>query len=33
MPSEKMVYNDATGNAVNLVEQDPQALAFAIALG
>ena len=33
MPSEKMVYNDASGNAVNLVEQDPQALAFAIALG
>jgi len=33
MPSEKMVYNDASGNAVNLVEQDPNALAFAIALG
>jgi len=33
MPAEKMIYNDASGNPVNLVEQDPQALAFAIALG
>ena len=33
MPAEKMIYNDASGNYVNLTEQDPQALAFAIALG
>ena len=33
MPAEKMIYNDASGNAVNFTEQDPQALAFAIALG
>lgn len=33
MPAEKMIYNDASGNAVNLTEQDPNALAFAIALG
>ncbi len=33
MPAEKMIYNDASGTAVNLTEQDPQALAFAIALG
>jgi len=33
MPVEKMIYNDASGNAVNFTEQDPQALAFAIALG
>ena len=33
MPAEKMIYNDASGTAVNFTEQDPQALAFAIALG
>ena len=33
MPAEKMIYADASDNPVNLVEQDPQALAFAIALG
>ena len=33
MPAEKMIYNDASGSAVNFTEQDPQALAFAIALG
>lgn len=33
MPSEKMVYNDDADNTVNLTEQDPNALAFAIALG
>ena len=33
MPAEKMIYNDASGNAVNFTEQDPNALAFAIALG
>ena len=33
MPAEKMIYNDASGNYVNLTEQDPQALTFAIALG
>lgn len=33
MPAEKMIYNDASGSPVNLTEQDPQALAFAIALG
>ena len=33
MPAEKLIYADASDNPVNLVEQDPQALAFAIALG
>ena len=33
MPAEKMIYNDASGTAVNFTEQDPNALAFAIALG
>ena len=33
MPAEKLIYADASNNPVNLVEQDPQALAFAIALG
>ena len=33
MPSEKMIYSDASGSPVNLTEQDPNALAFAIALG
>lgn len=33
MPAEKMIYNDASGTPVNLTEQDPNALAFAIALG
>ena len=33
MPAEKMIYADASDNPVNLVEQDPQALAFATALG
>lgn len=33
LPAEKMIFNDASGNAVNFTEQDPNALAFAIALG
>jgi len=33
MPSEKIIFADNNDNPVNLVEQDPQALAFAIALG
>ena len=33
LPAEKMIFNDATGNAVNFSETDPNALAFAIALG
>lgn len=33
LPAEKMIYNDASGTTVNLTEQDPNALAFAIALG
>jgi len=33
MPAEKMIFNDASDTPVNLTEQDPQALAFAIALG
>ena len=33
MPAEKMIFNDASDIPVNLTEQDPQALAFAIALG
>ena len=33
MPAEKMIFNDASDSPVNLTEQDPQALAFAIALG
>jgi hypothetical protein len=33
LPAEKMIFNDATGNAVNFSETDPHALAFAIALG
>jgi len=33
LPAEKMIFNDNDGNAQNFVEQDPQALAFAIALG
>tara|TARA_B100001059_G_C17802857_1_gene567284 strand:- start:319 stop:906 length:588 start_codon:yes stop_codon:yes gene_type:complete len=33
MPSEKMIFNDASDVPVNLTEQDPNALAFAIALG
>lgn len=33
LPAEKMVFLDASGNTVNLTEQDPNALAFAIALG
>ena len=33
MPAEKMIYNDASDSPVNLNEQDPNALAFAIALG
>ena len=33
LPAEKMIFNDASGNAQNFTEQDPQALAFAIALG
>ena len=33
MPAEKMIFNDASDSPVNLTEQDPNALAFAIALG
>jgi hypothetical protein len=33
LPAERMVFNDNAGATQNLVEQDPQALAFAIALG
>lgn len=33
LPAEKMIFLDASGNAVNFTEQDPNALAFAIALG
>ena len=33
LPAEKMIFNDNAGTAQNFVEQDPQALAFAIALG
>lgn len=33
LPAEKIIYNDASGTAVNFTEQDPNALAFAIALG
>ena len=33
LPAEKMIFNDASDIPVNLTEQDPQALAFAIALG
>ena len=33
LPAEKAVFLDASGNIQNFVEQDPQALAFAIALG
>jgi hypothetical protein len=33
LPAEKMIFNDNNGNVQNFVEQDPQALAFAIALG
>lgn len=33
LPAEKMIFNDASDNPVNLTEQDPNALAFAIALG
>jgi hypothetical protein len=33
LPAERMVFNDNAGATQNLVEQDPNALAFAIALG
>lgn len=33
LPAEKAVFLDASGNIQNFTEQDPQALAFAIALG
>ena len=33
LPAEKMIFNDASGTAQNFTEQDPNALAFAIALG
>lgn len=33
LPAEKMVIRDAAGDVVDFTEQDPQALAFAIALG
>ncbi len=33
LPAERMVFNDNAGTTQNLVEQDPNALAFAIALG
>ena len=33
LPAEKAVFLDASGNIQGFTEQDPQALAFAIALG
>ena len=33
LPAEKMIFQDASGNAQGLTESDPNALAFAIALG
>ena len=33
LPAQKMIFNDASGTAQNFTEQDPNALAFAIALG
>ena len=33
LPAEKMIFNDASNVAQNFTEQDPNALAFAIALG
>ena len=33
LPAEKMIFQDASGNAQGFTESDPNALAFAIALG
>ena len=33
LPAEKMIFQDASGNAQGFTERDPNALAFAIALG
>ena len=33
LPAEKMIFNNASNVAQNFTEQDPNALAFAIALG
>ena len=33
LPAEKMIFNDASNVAQNFTEQDPNALAFAIAIG
>lgn len=33
LPAQKMIFNDASNVAQNFTEQDPNALAFAIALG
>ena len=33
LPAEKMIFNDASNVAQHFTEQDPNALAFAIALG